>query len=103
MNYALVVDLLDSTNHLLANHQDCFEVKVSLTSLEKVLDRWSEQIHDHHMKVLVWRRAIRADVIKARYTSYSTQAMSQRQKSDVTIVNEVEQAQVKVFLIAING
>ena len=103
VNYALVVDLLDSTNHLLANHQDCFEVKVSLASLEKVLDRWSEQIHHHHMEVLVWRRAIRADVIKARYTSYSTQAMSQRQKSDVTIVNEVEQAQVKVFLIAING
>ena len=40
---------------------------MSLASLEKVLERWSKEVHDHYVKVLVRHAAVRSDVVEAGY------------------------------------
>ena len=70
MNDPLLVNLLNSLDKLRGNHEDCFQVELAATGLEKVFKGWSEQVHDHDMEVLVGDRAISADVVKAGHASY---------------------------------
>ena len=43
----VVMKELKSLNHLVSNHESCLESEFSLTIVEKVLERWSEEVHDH--------------------------------------------------------
>lgn len=68
MDDSLLVHLLNALDHLRSNQQHCLEVELALARLEQVLNRGSEQIHDHDMELLVGHRVVRADVVKARHT-----------------------------------
>ena len=65
-NPALVA-LLDSLNHLNANHQDGFEVETPLARLKQILEGGSEQIHDHDVEANAGDRVIGADVVELGY------------------------------------
>ena len=67
MDDALLVHLLYATNELHRDHQHSLEIEVPLAGLEEVFERWSEQVHHHHMELLIWHRAVRANVVQARY------------------------------------
>ena len=61
---SLLVDLLDALHHLMADKQHSLEVELTLAGLEKVLEGWPEEVHHHHMEVLVWNGVVRADVVQ---------------------------------------
>lgn len=50
---SLIVHFLDSLQHLGSDHQHGLEVELALAGLEKVLNGGAEQIHHHHMEILV--------------------------------------------------
>lgn len=60
---SLVVHFLNSLQHLDSNHQHSLQVELPLAGLEQVLDGRPEQVHDHHMEVLVGDRTVGADVV----------------------------------------
>jgi hypothetical protein len=68
MNDSLFMDLLNAANHLGANHADCLEVELALAGLEQVLEGGSEEVHDHHVELLIWGRSVRSDVVQTRHT-----------------------------------
>ena len=54
VNDALLMHLLYATNELHRNHQDSLEIEVPLAGLEEVFERWSKQVHHHHMELVIW-------------------------------------------------
>ena len=54
VNDALLMHFLYATDELHRNHQDSLEIKVPLARLEEVFERWSKQVHHHHMKLVIW-------------------------------------------------
>ena len=55
MDDPLLVHLLDSLDQLDADQQACLEIEASLASREEVFKGWPEQVHHHHVEVLVGR------------------------------------------------
>jgi len=70
MDDTLLVNLLDPLDQLSGDHQDRFEVEVSLARSEEVFQGWPKQVHDHDMELLVRHGTIRANVVEAGYTCY---------------------------------
>jgi len=50
---SLFVNLFDAFDELNCDHEDSFEVKVALARLEKVLEGRAEQVHHHHVELVV--------------------------------------------------
>ena len=50
---ALLVHFFDTADELGGDHEDCLEVEVALARLEEILEGGSEQVHDHHMELVV--------------------------------------------------
>ena len=71
MDDPLLVHLLDSLDQLDADQEACLEIEASLASREEVFKGWPEQVHHHHVEVLVWRRTVSANIVKSRHTRYS--------------------------------
>lgn len=70
MYHAFLVALLYSLYHHDCDHATCFEVELVAARLKQVLQALSEQLHDHHVELIVWYRLIRANVIQLWYLSY---------------------------------
>lgn len=68
MDDSLLVHLLNALDHLRADKQHRLEVELALARLEQVLNGGSEQVHDHHVELLVGNRVVRADVVETRHT-----------------------------------
>ena len=71
MDDPLLVHLLDSLDQLDADQEACLEIEASLASREEVFKGWPEQVHHHHVEVLVWRRTVSANIVKSRHARYS--------------------------------
>ena len=68
MDNSFLMNLLNSLDELCGDEEDCFKVKLAAACLEEVFKRGSKQIHHHNMEVLIGYRAIRSNVVQARYT-----------------------------------
>jgi hypothetical protein len=66
MDNSFLVHLFEASDHLLGNEEHSFEVKLALARLEQVFERRPQQVHHHHVEVLVRNRTICADVVKPR-------------------------------------
>ena len=55
MDDPFFMHLLDSLDQLDADQQACLEIEASLASREEVFKGWPEQVHHHHVEVLVGR------------------------------------------------
>ena len=62
----LFVHLLDTAHHLHTDQQDCLQIELAFAGLEEILKGRAQEVHDHHVEVLVRDRAVRADVVQAR-------------------------------------
>ena len=71
MDDPLLVHLLDSLDQLDADQEACLEIEASLASREEVFKGWPEQVHHHHVEVLVLRRTVSANIVKSRHARYS--------------------------------
>ena len=69
MDDTLLVHLFNTSDELRGDHEDSLEVEVALAGLEEVLQGWSQQVHHHHVELVVGHRAVSADVVKARHAS----------------------------------
>lgn len=69
MDDTLLVHLFNTSDELRGDHEDSLEVEVALAGLEEVLEGRSEQVHHHHVELVVGHRAVSADVVKARHAS----------------------------------
>ena len=77
MDDSFFMHFLNAFDQLDCDHKHCFKVKIALARLEKVLKRRAEQVHNHDMKLLVWHRAIRANVVEARHACLSSHLVDQ--------------------------
>ena len=57
------------TYHLDADKKHGFEVKLAFAGLEQVLQGGAEQVHDHHVELLVGHRVVSSDVVQSGHTS----------------------------------
>lgn len=64
---ALFVALLNPLYHHEANHAASLEVKLVATSLEQVLEALAQQLHDHHVELVVGYRLVRSNIKQLRY------------------------------------
>ena len=55
-------------NHLYSDVEHSAHIELSPTLLEEILQALTQQVHHHYVEVLVWDRAIRPNVVEARYT-----------------------------------
>lgn len=53
VNYALLVNFLDTSDKLNCDHENSFEIEIALARLEEVLEGWSKEIHDHDVELVV--------------------------------------------------
>ena len=53
MDNSLFMHFFNTSDELNSNHQDSFQIEVSLAALEQILQRRSQQVHHHHMEALV--------------------------------------------------
>lgn len=51
MNEGLAVDIFDSADHLVRQHQDRFDREAARTEVEQVLERRPQEVHDEHVVV----------------------------------------------------
>jgi len=51
MNEVLGVDVLDTAQQLLGNHQDGLQAELARAKVEQVLQTGSQEVHDHHIVV----------------------------------------------------
>ena len=71
MDNSLFVHFFNTSDELNSDHQNCLQIKVTFATLEQILQRRSQQVHHHHVELLIRHRAIRSDVVKTGYTGYS--------------------------------
>ena len=67
---ALFVDLLDTADQLDSDHQDSLEIEVALARLEQVFERRSQQVHHHHVELVVGHTGVSSNVVESRHTGY---------------------------------
>ena len=60
-----LVNFLDTAHHLSSNEEHGLKIELSPACLEKIFEGGSEQVHDHHVEVLVGDGAIRSNVVKS--------------------------------------
>jgi len=53
MNDSFFMSFLDTSDQLHGNNEDSLQVKVALAALEKIFERWSKQVHNHDMELLI--------------------------------------------------
>lgn len=53
VNEVLVVNKLNATYHLIGEHKYCLHSKTARAKVEKIFERWSEQVHDQYVVVLL--------------------------------------------------
>ena len=53
MDNSFLMHFFKATDHLLGNEKHCLEVELALARLKQVFDRRSQQVHHHHVEVLV--------------------------------------------------
>ena len=53
MDYALLVHLFDTLDHLDGDEQHGLQVEAALARLEEVLEGGAQQVHHHHVELLV--------------------------------------------------
>ena len=54
MNDSLFMDFLYASDELACDHKYSLEVEITLARLEEVLKRRSQQVHHHHVELLIW-------------------------------------------------
>jgi hypothetical protein len=67
MNVVLRMHVLNSTDHLVGEHQDCLHAEATSTLIEKIFQRIAQQIHDQTMIVLL--NTIKANLRNANTAS----------------------------------
>lgn len=77
VDYPLLVHLLDAHQHLSGNEEYGFQVKRSFAGLEQILKGGPEQVHDHHVKILVWHTVVSTDVVESRHTCFAAELVNQ--------------------------
>lgn len=70
----LLVALLDPLYHLKSDHAASLEVELVATRLEQVLEALAQQLHDHHVELVVRYRLVCSDVVQLRYLRYNTKS-----------------------------
>jgi|LakMenEpi03Aug12_release.lakeMendotaPanAssembly.Ray.scaffolds.fasta_scaffold485685_1 hypothetical protein len=51
MNEVFRVDVFDSTNHLICQHQHRFHSETARAEIEQILQRWTQKIH--HQNIVI--------------------------------------------------
>lgn len=51
MNEILIVDVFNSSNHLIRQHEDSLHCESSGAKVEEILETWSEEVHDEDVVV----------------------------------------------------
>ena len=67
---ALFVDLLDTADQLDSDHEDSLEIEVALARLEQVFERRSQQVHHHHVELVVGHTGVSSNVVESRHAGY---------------------------------
>lgn len=52
VNEGLAMNVLDTADHLIGQHKDCFDGETSRTEVEEILERWTQQVHDEDVVFL---------------------------------------------------
>ena len=76
MDNTLLVNLFNTSDELSGDHEDGLEVEVTLARLEEILKGGSQQVHHHHVELVVGHRAVRTNVVEAGHTSYRLQQIT---------------------------
>ena len=63
MNNPLLVNLLNSFNHLLSNEATGFEVEFPFALHKEVLETWAEHIHNHYMELVFLISFVRSNIV----------------------------------------
>merc|ERR1719356_703183 len=51
MNEVLGVDILDSCQHLIGQHEYRLQGKLAGAEIEQILQGWTQNVHDHHIEI----------------------------------------------------
>ena len=69
--------LFDSFDHALSDEAAGLEIELSLTCHEKILETWSEHVHNHYMKLIFLVGFVGSDVVELRDVRLASKLMNQ--------------------------
>ena len=77
VNQFLLMYFLDPSDNLDSYQATGLKVKSLLALLEKILQTWSEKIHNHHVKLVFLIRLVSADIVQLWDVSFASQLMNE--------------------------
>jgi hypothetical protein len=98
VNDAFFVTLLDPLHHLEADHAASFEIELVSARLEQVLEALAQQLHDHHVKLVVRYRLVCSDVVKLRDLSYRKEEEILEGKVLLWMMSEMKHQEIFICL-----
>lgn len=77
MDDTLLMNFLDSLDHLLSDEAASLQVELALALHEQVFETGAEHVHDHHVELVLLVCLIGADVVQGGHVRFSPQLMNE--------------------------